>query len=150
MSADQNIIDWIEGRLSEIQTAAGFNTDPVVHVEEQPRNRGELDEVHLYVLDEGDQTTASAKGKRTAELTVIVEAITPVRLSNARATLRAALADVRNAIGQPSQQDCVSGLPFTSIEIAGREIERREEGADVLAGQVTLTITYREKLGVTP
>lgn len=142
---DHQIVVEVSRLLRRIRVANGFRTDAGEQVLDED-NHAEIDEtkVVLEVLDDDEEADYQNCKRRRASLQLTIAVFYPAGdVDQAlRRDARRVLADIRQALGDPSQHQFPTGA--VGLELGGRTMFIREAGSRVFRPELRARVTFHE------
>lgn len=137
------LLGTIESWLSQISVAAGYRTDLGAAVTREPASTSAKAPRIVIVATDMPIAKSTSQGRQGSE-EIIIEAEIPASRVDAMQLAHAALADILDAL--PLKQ-VGRGLPdqTAGVEITGRRILPRADGADFVIAQVTARAALIER-----
>lgn len=141
---DQQIVDALAALLKQVRKGNGYRTDAGQFVmTEETREPIPAEAMSVEILDITEQLQDQRIKRRLALLSMDLRVLLPIEAVNPRTTMRAVLADLRQAIA--TINDVPAWLPgVTRVDLGGRSIPTRTDGSQYLEASLELRVTYNE------
>jgi hypothetical protein len=143
---DQLAVAEIARLLARISVANGFRTDAGAHVITEENFADIPDGVtSLEVIDDDEETSYQGVKRRRGTLLATIAVNLPVDIvvdAATRAYARRVLADIRQALADPSEHQFPPGV--TGLEIGGRTMQFRDAGSQYFRPQLRVRISFVE------